>query len=91
MTDSLLVLLGLRNSRPYFDANQLSRVSATFVDQARCSGFRQRSRNCHIVDDVGLGKKSNQRTASYVNVYSNIMIANLYSAVLCLCRDLAQE
>jgi hypothetical protein len=22
---------------------------------------------------------------------SNIMIANLYSAVLCLCRDLAQE
>jgi hypothetical protein len=32
-------------------------VSATFVDQARCSGFRQRSRNCHFVDDVGLGKK----------------------------------
>jgi hypothetical protein len=84
-------LFGLRNSRPYFDANQLSRVSATFVDQARCSGFCQRSRNCHFVDYVGLGKKSNQRTASNLNVYSNIMMTNLYSAVLCLCRDLSQE
>jgi hypothetical protein len=27
----------------------------------------------------------------FVNVYPNIMIANLYSAVLCLCRELTQE